>query len=80
MVHDGSATRGRGPGRIICSEQDEKERVRNRASELGVVLPPDAGMAFVAERLVDQARNDGIALTGARCLLTGLVQDGQVAL
>lgn len=40
----------------------------------GVVLPPDAAMAEVAERLVDQARNDGIALTGAGGLLTGLVQ------
>lgn len=38
------------------------------------VLPPDAGMADVAERLIDQARNDGIALTGAGGLLTGLVQ------
>ena len=38
------------------------------------VLSPDAGMAAVAERLIDQARNDGIALTGAGGLLTGLVQ------
>jgi putative transposase len=40
----------------------------------GEVLPPDAAMADVAERLIDQARSDGIALTGAGGLLTGLVQ------
>ena len=44
------------------------------AARPGMVLPPDAGMADVAERLIDQARNDGIALTGAGGLLTGMVQ------
>ncbi len=39
-----------------------------------LVLPPDAGLALVAERLVDQARADGVALTGEGGLSTGLVQ------
>jgi putative transposase len=39
-----------------------------------LMLPPDAGLALVAERLVDQARADGVALTGEGGLLTGLVQ------
>jgi transposase-like protein len=39
-----------------------------------LALPPDAGLALVAERLVDQARADGVALTGEGGLLTGLVQ------
>ncbi len=40
----------------------------------GLVLPPDAVLADVATRLVDQARVDGISLTGDGGLLTGLIQ------
>lgn len=40
------------------------------ANRPGLVLPPDIGLAEVAERLVDQARADGIALTGQGGLLT----------
>ena len=43
-------------------------------SSSALVLPPDAGLALVAERLVSQARADGVALTGDGGLLTGLVQ------
>lgn len=43
-------------------------------SRPAMVLPPDAAVADVAERLVAQARNDGVALTGAGGLSTGLVQ------
>lgn len=39
-----------------------------------LVLPPDAELAAVADRLVGQARADGVALTGEGGLLTGLVQ------
>ncbi|MCP4962239.1 MAG: IS256 family transposase, partial [Actinomycetia bacterium] len=39
-----------------------------------LMLPADAGLGLVAERLVDQARADGVALTGEGGLLTGLVQ------
>jgi transposase-like protein len=39
-----------------------------------LVLPADAGLAAVADRLVDQARADGVALTGEGGLLTGLIQ------
>jgi len=42
------------------------------SSEL--VLPPDASLALVAERLVDQAKHDNVSLTGEGGLLTGLVQ------
>ena len=34
------------------------------SSSSSLALPPDAGLALVAERLVDQARADGVALTG----------------
>jgi len=44
------------------------------SSQQGLVLPPDAVIADVADRLIGQARNDGVALTGAGGLLTGLVQ------
>ena len=44
------------------------------SSSSSLALPPDAGLALVAERLVDQARADGVALTGEGGLLTGLVQ------
>ena len=40
----------------------------------GLVLPPDASLALVAERLVDQAKHDVVSLTGEGGLLTGLVQ------
>ena len=39
-----------------------------------LMLPADAGLAAVADRLVDQARADGVALTGEGGLLTGLIQ------
>ncbi len=42
------------------------------SSEL--VLPPDASLSLVAERLVEQARTNGVSLTGDGGLLTGLVQ------
>lgn len=51
------------------NDGNEIERV---SSEL--VLPPDASLALVAEKLVDQARADGVSLTGDGGLLTGLVQ------
>ena len=41
------------------NEGNEIERV---SSEL--VLPPDASLALVAERLVDQAKHEGVSLTG----------------
>jgi len=44
------------------------------SSSASLVLPPDAGLSLVAERLVSQARADGVALTGDGGLLTGLVQ------
>ena len=53
----------------MTEKSNEIERV---SSEL--VLPPDASLALVAERLVDQAKRDGVALTGEGGLLTGLVQ------
>ncbi len=37
-------------------------------------MPPDAGLAMLADRLVDQARTDGVSLTGDGGLLTGLIQ------
>lgn len=43
-----------------------------RPAEL--VLPPDASLAVAADQLVAQARTDGVALTGERGLLTGLIQ------
>ncbi len=39
-----------------------------------LVLPADAELTAVAGRLVDQARDEGIALTGEGGLLTGLIQ------
>ncbi len=39
-----------------------------------LMLSADAGLAMVAERLVDQARAEGVALTGEGGLLTGLGQ------
>lgn len=51
------------------NDGNEIERV---STEL--VLPPDASLSLVAERLVDQARADGVSLTGEGGLLTGLVQ------
>jgi len=42
----------------------------------GLVLPPDAGLALVAERLISQASADCVALTGDGGLLTDLI--GQV--
>ena len=38
------------------------------------MLPPDTALADVATRLVDQARVDGISLTGDGGLLTGMIQ------
>ena len=53
-------------------EKNEAEIEKVLSAEL--VLPPDASMALVAERLVDQAKHDGVSLTGEGGLLTGLVQ------
>src|SRR5690606_18612804 len=39
-----------------------------------LVLPPDALLAAAADRLVEQARATGVALTGEGGLLTGLVR------
>lgn len=44
------------------------------AARAELVLPPDAGLAMLADRLVEQARQDGVALTGDGGLLTGLIQ------
>lgn len=52
--------------------KDDTNGIERVSSEL--VLPPDASLALVAERLVDQAKHDGVALTGEGGLLTGLVQ------
>ena len=52
--------------------KNEDNEIDQVSSEL--VLPPDASLALVAERLVDQAKHDGVALTGEGGLLTGLVQ------
>ena len=52
--------------------KNEDNEIEQVSSEL--VLPPDASLALVAERLVDQAKHDGVALTGEGGLLTGLVQ------
>ena len=51
------------------NDGNEIERV---STEL--VLPRDASLSLVAEKLVDQARADGVSLTGEGGLLTGLVQ------
>ena len=40
----------------------------------GLVLPPDALVAAAADRLVEQAKVTGVALTGEGGLLTGLVR------
>ena len=50
--------------------ESEVELISTSASS-ALALPPDAGLALVAERLVDQARADGVALTGEGGLLTG---------
>ena len=52
--------------------KNEDNEIEQVSSEL--VLPPDASLALVAERLVDQAKHDGVALTGEGGLLTGLMQ------
>lgn len=44
------------------------------ARPAGLALPADARLSMVAEHLVDQARADGVALTGEGGLLTGLIQ------
>ena len=41
------------------NEDNEIEQVRT-----DLVLPPDASLALVAERLVEQARHDQVSLTG----------------
>jgi len=52
--------------------EDTSNEIERVSTEL--VLGPDASLALVAERLVDQAKHDGVALTGEGGLLTGLVQ------
>ena len=54
------------------NDKSEGTEIEKVSSEL--VLPPDASLALVAERLVDQAKHDGVSLTGEGGLLTGLVQ------
>lgn len=44
------------------------------ASSPSQMLPADPGLAAVDDRLVDQARADGVALTGEGGLLTGHIQ------
>jgi len=44
------------------------------ASQSELMLPVDGELAVVADRLVDQARAEGVALTGEGGLLTGLIQ------
>ena len=44
------------------------------APRAALVLPPDAGLAMLADRLVEQARHDRVALTGDGGLLAGLIQ------
>ena len=39
-----------------------------------LMLPADTGLGDVADQLVDQARSEGVALTGEGGLLTGLIQ------
>ncbi len=39
-----------------------------------LMLPADAGLGLVSERLVDQTRTDGVTVTGQGGLLAGLVQ------
>ena len=51
------------------NEDNEIEQVST-----DLVLPPDASLALVAERLAEQARHDQVSLTGEGGLLTGLVQ------
>ena len=53
---------------------------KNEAAEIepappaALMLPSDAALGDVADRLVDQARVEGVALTGEGGLLTGLIQ------
>ncbi|NCG23422.1 MAG: hypothetical protein GWP47_04735 [Actinobacteria bacterium] len=42
--------------------KNDRNEIEPVSSEL--VLPPDASLSLVAERLVDQARTDGVSLTG----------------
>lgn len=44
------------------------------AAPAELVLPPDALVAAAAERLVEEAKATGVALTGDGGLLTGLVR------
>ena len=59
---------------MSTNECPESEIELISPSSSPLALSPDAGLALVAERLVDQARADGVALTGKGGLLTGLVQ------
>ena len=52
--------------------KNDRIEIEPVSSEL--VLPPDATLSQVDERLVDQARTDGVSLTGDGGLLTSLVQ------
>lgn len=53
---------------------NESSGVEIELTEPPLALPPDAELAAVADRLVGQARADGVALTGEGGLLTGLIQ------
>lgn len=57
------------------SDKNTKNEIGiERADGVGLALTADAALAEVADRLVDQARAEGIALTGQDGLLTGLIQ------
>ncbi len=56
------------------SNEVPESQIELVSSSSALVLPTDDGLALVAERLVDQARADGVALTGKGGLLTGLVK------
>lgn len=56
------------------SDEELEPAVEVMTSSSALALPRDASVALVAERLVDQARAEGVSLTGDGGLLTGLVQ------
>ncbi|MDW3219008.1 MAG: IS256 family transposase [Acidimicrobiales bacterium] len=56
------------------SDDELEPTIEVMESSPALALPRDASMALVADRLVDQARAEGVSLTGDGGLLTGLVQ------
>jgi len=55
-------------------DMNEEAKLAEADVSASLVLPPDGRLAAVADRLVGQARAEGVALTGEGGLLTGLVQ------